>query len=116
MLSASRAKSNATAKTTIKRCKVLAKNDVHCDERHLQPRAFIGAMPLPSAALGQTQSKPETKVVCRLKRGDYSITSSYSNHTTPSIGRDDFAHHILCSRKKPAIGFPARRDARQRAN
>src|SRR5262245_26253726 len=116
MLSASKTKSNANAKTTIKMCKVLAKNDVHCDERHLQPRAFIGSISLPSAALGQTQSKPETKVLCRLKRGDYSITSSYFNQTTPSIERDDFAHHILCSRKKPAIGFPARRDATQRAN
>src|SRR5262245_40713 len=97
MLFAAKKKSNATAKTTIKMCKVLAMNDVHCDERHLQPRAFIGSISLPSAVTRANTSKPKTKVLRRLKCGEYSKTSNYVNQTTRSVERDDFVYHILCT-------------------
>src|SRR5262245_66484203 len=98
MLSASKTKSNATAKTTVKMCKVLAMNDVHCDERHLQPRAFIGSISLPSAVTRANTSKPKTKVLRSLKCGEYSKRSNYVNQTTRYVVHDAFSlsHSMYC--------------------
>src|SRR5262244_2915483 len=108
--------SASAAKRTIKMCKVFAMNDMHCAERHLQPRAFIGSISLPSAVTQANTSQPKTKVLRHLKRGEYSIGSSRVNQTTRSVVRD-FVHHILSTAERNlAISFLARRDLTQGAN
>src|SRR5262245_30441344 len=115
MLSASKTKSNATAKTTVKMCKVLAMNDVHCDERHLQPRAFIGSISLPSAVT-RTNTKQAKDLSASSPQAQRLFNKEQPCHqTTRSVERDDFVHHIL-SNAETAISFSARRDPAQTAH
>src|SRR5262249_32355496 len=87
---------------------VLAMNDVHCDERHLQPRAFIGSISLPSASLEENQSQPKTKMPRHLKAGKDSIRSSHV-HQTPTACEPGCCLHPPNRRKQPSHWLPGKK-------